>query len=247
MKHIIWLMLLMAGCWPECNQDDLKWCHCQKDSHLLQCEADGWWEDCDCYDNGGTGRNPNLPYDSDEGGTNYSSFLEYFPNCQESYIDDCNWDEIKIPCTNLCWRRCPAGQEWDGAACTGYPEYLAHETIQDMCKEYNPDYRFPTLEEVTSLTTKCYPGTFDYTSVNYCSPYQESALRFVIDPPWETAFDTWIGQLDWCIDKYGFEKKSCAWIGKFYIDIKLETEMNWLVGHGGYGSAMSGGMCVRNK
>lgn len=232
MKYILWLILFIMGCWPECQVDEIKWCHCKHNDYILECN-DGWWDECDCYDNGGTG---------------FSTQEEdkYFQDdCND--VDDCNWDEIKVPCTDICWRICPVGQQWDGTVCIGYSESLAYVTILDRCKALHKDYRFPTLKEFANVTNNCQPDTFNYMQTNYCSPYQTSALSHIIDPSWVHTFDVWLGEMEICTDNYNVEHEACAWIAKLYIKEVLDTEVNFLVAHGGYGSAMSSGMCVRRN
>jgi hypothetical protein len=250
---VISILAFMAyGCFPECEVGDTQACNCPTGGYINYCTPEGEFPDCQCYDNNGNPLGPGSPGwpptgDNYTPGDTHDELLSYFPWCESTYIDDCSTGEIKIPCTDICWRRCPVGMEWYNGGCHGYPYFGSYQDVLNSCKQIDQRYRLPSLDEVAYLLDQCYTGTFGYYTTNYCSPYQDSAMRFVMDPPWEMFFSSWVGDLEWCIDQYGYTTQSCAWFSRMYINTILPTEFDWLYANGYAASALSSGMCIRGN
>lgn len=256
MKYITTLVLgvTLLGCIPECEVGDTEACNCLHGGYINYCTPEGYYPECQCYDNGGTGSSgdnnggswPPTGNDYTPGNTE-EELLDYFLQCEATYVNDCAEGEIKIPCTTICWRRCLVGMDWYDGGCHGYPDILTHSEIVNHCKQLDQRYRLPSLDEVAYLLNQCYTGTFNPNIANYCSPFQTGAMRFVMDPPWQSFYSSWVGKLDWCEDQYGSATKSCAWFARFYVNIIMDTDFNWLYANGYAGSALAGGMCVRDN
>ena len=247
MIKYLFICLLLLGCYPDCEAGESEACSCGARSYINYCTPDGFYPDCNCYDNGGDGYNPpegDDSFDSDyHPGDTSDSLLDYFPECEATYVANCEEDEIKIPCTNLCWRRCPVGMFWQDGHCTGVRLTHFHTVVEDACKQEDQRYRFPTLDEVAYLLSKCYTDTFNYQSTNYCSSYQQSAMRYVMDLPKYVFIDSWVGELDWCEDAYGSITQSCAWYSRLHVTVIADTEFDWFYAD----RVASGGMCVREQ
>ena len=206
---------------------------------------DGYFEDCSCYEN----HEPQGP--SDEvlqnigtmtGGDQASLNLVVEGNQQVS----CKDEEVSIPGSTICWRVCPVGMNWLKDTCIGWPYYESFEFIESTCKSYDSRYRIADIDAVVRLLDQCFPIQFSASSTNYCSPYLEGILRYVMKIPDMPYFDSWIGPVVECTDFYGGSGPNCAWFARFHTRTKLATEFD-LFKTGGYQSALASGMCIRGE
>jgi hypothetical protein len=219
----IFLLLLLLGCDTECWPGESEGCDCGIRSYINYCTNEGFFPECDCYDNGG----PEGPYIDQN-----KDITFWFDGCNEN-TNSCRDGEMQIPCTNKCWRICPVGMTWTGSSCAGHPYISLYNQADSQCKLLHHKYRFPKLEEVAELLRFCYTDTFNYKTVNYCSQFQDSVMRFIIAPPYQTHFTAWLHTTD----------PQAAWISRFYITVPLDTEFDWMeTGH-----TAAGGICIRSK
>lgn len=240
MRKLIFAAIFIAAC-ENCSVGDTMDCVCDNGTYINYCTPDGYYPQCNCYDNGGNGNNPvDTDYNSD------STVIDYYPGCEETYQDNCAANEILIPCTNLCWAKCLTGMTWNNGQCIGSRFIGSYSQVLAECHKTDTRYRIPELEEVAYLLNQCYPDTFSYTSTNYCSPFTTGAISTVINPiSYEPFFTTWVGELEQCTNQYGVTDYSCAWYTRFYVTSIIDSDFNFLMANGSYGSALAGGMCVR--
>lgn len=178
------------------------------------------------------------------------SLIDFFPECAHSYVDDCDYGEVKIPCTDLCWRRCPVYLDWIGDGCSSAASFSFDdiEAITQWCKSLNPDYRLPTPEEVVNLLPGCETSNFDGSSFHIlCSEYFDSPLSYVVEWGEYSHLLSWIGELTWCDDQVSGTSLSCAWNLMIYRQPDVPAQFDFLFANGQPGSAVSSGMCVRNQ
>jgi len=242
MKTVLFTLpvILLLGCFPKCEPGDSEPCHWGVQSYTNLCTVQGHYLDCDCYNgypSGGGTNNTGSMTGGDQEALNNEFHGLPDPQCQDG--------EVGIPGTTLCWRICPVGMDWDGEHCTGYPYLQTYQHVENRCREYNPNYRFPSLDETVRLLDLCFPINFSIQNTNYCSPYLTGAIRFVMQVPNEMYFTTWVGRLVDCDDGYGQIGPYCSWFARFHPTIQLDTEFNLLRASPQFGSAMASGMCVR--
>jgi len=168
-----------------------------------------------------------------------------YPECKQEYENNCSFDEIQIPCTNLCWRICPANKYWDEAetTCKNIPNYSVYwvkteEAIRG-CKRLNENYRLPTLEEATSIVGDCHRN-----GDIRCNSYHDSAAYYIVDV--SMYFDYPVDRPGRCTDAYGAEVYGCSWIGRLNGgDYILPSEFTYLRFGGTPGGAAVTALCVR--
>jgi hypothetical protein len=268
-RHLLVLSLtasLGCGFLYDCDPGEQALCECALEAdYEVTCDVTGFWPNCDCSGgklvtppNGPVGGHDSdyvsgesEPSETDEsaGKRAYDDLLDYYPECASTYRNDCHGDEVKIPCTNLCWRICPVDQYWDGADCQyrGGSYLGTPETALAVCQALDSSYRNPTLDEFTALLNYC-PAVLDQRVTNRCAPYVESAMRFVLKiNERDLLADYWVSDPQWCPDAYGTTTKSCAWKARLYGGTLIPTPLDFLYAHGSYGSALAVGLCVREQ
>ncbi len=72
--------------------------------------------------------------------------------------------------TGLEWQRCPLGQEWDGAACTGTVLRLNWQEALQAAAAAGDDWRLPSIREL-------------YTIVELCRIPAINLVAFPLEPP----------------------------------------------------------------
>lgn len=248
----------------DCHPGETTYCECADGAEpLLTCSAEGDWPWCPCDGqdgpqggNGGPGSDgqggdgdADADSDTDAGGNGqvYDELLDYFPECAATYVNDCFDYEVKIPCTNLCWRICPPGANWDGETCHGVGNWGSLEQGLARCRQLDFRYRLPTLDEMARLLNNCYPILFSYGASNYCGAYQDSALRFVMNFGQTTTYFAWLGDLDWCTDLWDQTTQACAWSVRIHNGYWAGTQFDWFYATSDPGSAASDAICVREQ
>lgn len=250
MKYLLVMLFLLTGCGilDECKPGDSEACLCGSASYINYCTMDGYYMDCECYQNNGQPITQTQAdyYESQTGtatGGDQNALNELYVDAPEGNCED---GEVGIPGTTSCLRICPVGMDWVGDECIGVPYFQTYQFVKDECQKYHPDYRLINMDEMAYLLKECYPSTFSYASTNYCSPYLESPFRYAMkmytDSP---SFSTWVGELVVCDDAYGTIGENCSWSTNLYTKNYLSTEFNFLRANAQYGSAASGGICVR--
>jgi len=88
----------------------------------------------------------------------------------DSGADFCASDEVRQPETDLCWLRCPLGQDWAGDSCDGTKAEkdwcdasgltasgcTPDDPGADLCElTFGPGYRLPTRDEFMALLGNC--------------------------------------------------------------------------------------------
>jgi len=244
-------IISLTGCnlLDECQPGDIEQCKCGINSYVNYCTMDGFYYDCECYQNNGTPiTKEQAKKKEQDGGTmtggDQESVNFWFPD--NLPIRTCDSGEIAIPGFNQCWRVCPAGVNWVNGKCQGYAYYSWYEDVLARCQSYRPDYRIVKMEELVQVLNECYPITFSKNTVNYCSPYLKSAIRNVLQLRNGTNFNTWIGKLEECKDSYGFQGDNCAWVANFNtLNKNIPSSFNFLRAKKQVGNALAGGVCVR--
>lgn len=70
-------------------------------------------------------------------------------------VSGSNGTEILDRRTDLVWQRCSVGQTWDGSTCAGtaldYTWTEALKTVTAVRATVNPDYRMPSIKEISTL------------------------------------------------------------------------------------------------
>lgn len=248
MKYLIFLLVVLSGCGllNECEPGDLEPCDCGTNSYQNMCTMDGYFEECNCYVN----HEPQEPPCSIEQnmGTMTGGDQTSLNTVMNLPAPICNNDEVGIPGTTICWRICPAGMDWVGDTCIGWPIYDSYQVVEDKCKSYDIRYEIADMDATTKLLNECYPAQFSYYTTNYCSSYLEGTIRYVMKIPNSmTYFDTWIGPLVECDDPYGNIGNNCAWFARLYTRINLSTEFDLLRSSGTFATALASGMCMRGE
>ncbi len=140
-----------------------------------------------------------------------------------------NGSEVKDMETNLIWRRCQVGMEWNGTSCTGETKAVDFDTIQELTET---DWRIPTIRELSSLIYCSSGKTDDADDVgdsntpikNTCSgEYSRPTIRTDVFP---TSQDTiiWSGSIN-------TKNEKNAWFINFnngYIGNSLRSNNNGL-------------------
>ncbi|MBN2718979.1 MAG: hypothetical protein JXX14_24240 [Deltaproteobacteria bacterium] len=121
MKFLVLLLvaaaMLQTGCEDECDPGATQECLCTAGQSGVQtCSQDGsTWEQCHCstenYTDSDSDSDSYADSDSDTDGDADDNILDelidFFPSCKSNYKNDCSYDEVKIPCTDLCMRKTP--------------------------------------------------------------------------------------------------------------------------------------------
>lgn len=64
-----------------------------------------------------------------------------------------NGAEVKDAQTGLTWRRCSAGQSWNGSTCTGEPTSYTHEEALAYAQTQT-GWRLPNVKELASIVDR---------------------------------------------------------------------------------------------
>jgi hypothetical protein len=248
------ILLIAAGCdWNYCRSGDVDTCYCSpyNDPRVIVCTFSEWPE-CPCgedYNDGIDGWQPGDPPYGDDPWAQHDDLLDYFPQYEGSYTDNCAAGEIKIPGKPLCWRRCIPGSEWyEGeGTCHGVLNYDTHEGALQQCKQINGQYRLPTAEEAAYLLNYCEAWAFNPQVANYCGPYAESAMRYVLELGTLSSAYIWLGELGACVDPYDEVTDSCAWHMRLFNTIEIPSEFNWLIGASIPNAALGLPTCIREQ
>ena len=77
----------------------------------------------------------------------------------DSRFQDIGNGEVKDSKTNLIWRRCSIGQEWNGTTCEGDATDLTWQQALQATKKLGNGYRLPNYKEAVSIThSSCKPA-----------------------------------------------------------------------------------------
>jgi hypothetical protein len=142
----------------------------------------------------------------------------------------CLPDEVRQPGTDLCWKRCPLAQAWNGGLCAGAKLAMnwcgasgddaelcaASDPGVSRCEQVlGPGFRLPTRQEFVDLFGGC-QDTVIQGSPGYCDSCVDSA----------SCSGMFEGDIDlyWSSSPYGDKR---AWSAVFY-DGHLDYEVVYL-------------------
>jgi len=188
------------------------------------------------------------------GDTDGRLLMSRYPECKETYVNRCAFDEVQQPCSNLCWRICPIHEYFDEAAqtCRTIPGVMGvywttNEKATSGCRAFHKDYRLPTMEEFTELLGGCTLADRGRFMNITCDPYLDSAAYYVIDSgAWMVDFP--VDPPARCTNRMGATNYGCAWIGRLYAGTNVARgAFNLLYYHGGPASTVTSAYCVREQ
>ena len=144
---------------------------------------------------------------------------------------------------------CPPGRYWDeeDATCKYYTKsvilFNSNERAVDACQKLHPDYRLPTLHEITDMVGYCYEESRNKYPYFVCRPYHHAAIYYVVDVG--MMFDHLIDVPGHCEQDADPNSRRCGWRGRLnggrYVD---NTTFGYGFRQGGYSGASA--ICVRD-
>jgi len=116
------------------------------------------------------------------------------------------------------------------------------EQALNACKELHPDYRLPTLHEVTDLTGYCHKVKRGRNPFFECRPYHHSAMYYVVDVG--MMFDYLIDVPGRCLDDPDPSRRGCSWDGRLNGG-RFIGASSFVFGFRQGGHSLSSAICVR--
>ncbi|MDJ0762079.1 MAG: hypothetical protein QNJ97_03745 [Myxococcota bacterium] len=97
---------------------------------------------------------------------------------QDTSIDEntCAPNEILQINADKCWRRCPAGQYWDGTACVGRFYQRTWAEAQQACTDFDSRYHLATRADIISLLSNCDLPIVEQDLEGFCMPCLSSPI-----------------------------------------------------------------------
>jgi hypothetical protein len=92
-------------------------------------------------------------------------------------------DEVRQPGTELYWRRCPVGQNWNGSRCSGRARKMTWHKAKSACPS---GYRLPTRQEFVNLLGGCESDVLSggVGPCNKCSASSNCSSIFISNTDW---------------------------------------------------------------
>jgi hypothetical protein len=96
----------------------------------------------------------------------------------DSNPGECEPDEVLEPETDLCWLRCPLGQEWVDSTCVGAVSFMAWSSAVSACQAFDDRMRTATRDDMISVLDNCDYNVVQADGDGLCDPCIQSSPCF---------------------------------------------------------------------